>query len=127
MPLHRPAPSWQNRDQGDTVFPDAYAESIASRAVVATNLHPNEKRTRAFRPVTKPRIYEMHKQRAANLSQLQQRLRLMTDLDTQSHPAATRDVLPYLKYFGGATPRFPGDGGAEKPTCSAPEDDIDEF
>jgi hypothetical protein len=129
----------QSREQGDTHFPEDYAASLAARAVAGTNAQPCRERLRAFKGISKSKLHAAAKARAATSAALRQALRLATGLDTQSHPSATRDVLPYLKFFGPSA-RGGGDGtagaiapgasvnGAEGAGASAPPvEEIDEF
>lgn len=124
------------------MFPTRYAESIASRAVATSNTCPDERRTKAFKGIVRPRLYDAAKQRESNLSGLRGRLRFMSTLDCQMHPGAIKDMLPYLQYFEGGAPgsrpsTFEGlDGadGAETVSTQAAvskavlmADDIDEF
>ena len=107
-----PAPppfSWlappQSRDQGDGIFPVRYAESIASRAVATSNSQPDERRTKAFKPISRPRmVYDGSKAREANRSGLRRQLRFMSTIDCQMHPGSVADMLPYLKFFEGGAP-----------------------
>mmetsp|Transcript_53218 Transcript_53218/g.121287 ORF Transcript_53218/g.121287 Transcript_53218/m.121287 type:complete len:599 (-) Transcript_53218:146-1942(-) len=124
------------RGQGETVFPEQYAASLASRAVYTTNVHPNAERLHAFKPCTKPRVYGLLKQRGERVSYLQGCLRLSTALDTQTHPSATSDVLPYLPFltnpntglpYNGANPSEPAPGRAAEETGTDLEEEIGEF
>jgi len=120
----------QARDQGDRVFPDQYAESLVSRACSATNLHLNEDRVRAFRPITKSGIYNCTTQKVVRMASFRHRLRLVADTDTQAHPAATTDVLPFLNHFGVGS-EAPATGNGECASATGPlamlEEDIDDF
>jgi len=99
----------QSREQGDLHFPEEYALSLAARAVSGTNSQPCAERLRAFRAITKSKLHEAAKVRLSTQAALRSSLQRATGLDTQSHPSATRDVLPYLKFFSA-----PNDGRSNK-------------
>jgi len=96
----------QSREQGDSHFPEEYAISLAVRAVSGTNSQPCAERLKAFRAITKSKLHEAAKVKLSTQAALRSSLQRATGLDTQSHPSATRDVLPYLKFFSS-----PNDGG----------------
>ena len=103
--LSHGSPPPQSRDQGDGIFPVRYAESIASRAVATSNSQPDERRTKAFKPISRPRmVYDGSKAREANRSGLRRQLRFMSTIDCQMHPGSVADMLPYLKFFEGGAP-----------------------
>jgi hypothetical protein len=117
---------FQGHDHGDTAFPDQYAASLTARAVGATNLHANEERLRAFRPITKSQWHDAAKRREATRAGLLQSLRAYTTIDTQMHPAAQTDVAPYLSFFTGSALRQI-EASRDETRGDGPEDEIGEF
>ncbi|GMI50711.1 hypothetical protein ScalyP_jg9539 [Parmales sp. scaly parma] len=67
-----------NRDRGDTIFPEEYAKSILGRGVPEFNLHPSENK---FRQFSAPKIFDVERKKRENAVVLQ---RLKEDLERGS-------------------------------------------
>mmetsp|Transcript_104874 Transcript_104874/g.302615 ORF Transcript_104874/g.302615 Transcript_104874/m.302615 type:complete len:249 (-) Transcript_104874:233-979(-) len=96
------------RESGDRVYPEEYIASLTSRAVAASNDEPNIARTKAFKPVTKPKSYNSRKQQAEVSKQLQARLQMLSG-GLELHPQAITETVPCLQFFG---PGFNGGASA---------------
>ena len=100
--------------------------------MAVANREPNMERVKAFRPVTKPKLYESAKKQTLNLAQLQRDIRLMNGTATVHHQAL-QDTAPYLKFFSaGAYAASAGAFETQKPeeihnAHDFADEDIQEF
>lgn len=108
----------------DSLFPECYVTSLASRAVSASNEHPNTAREKTFQGLRASGMRECQEKRGQSLMRIQHQLRLRNPTASVELQAVA-DMAPYLDLFAGA--RAPLAPAAAATTVTGPDEDIEEF